>query len=351
MANDSDSDDYLSEKFLVDVAAPSKPQTYVERRRAAQRESEIKQERNRKRSRRELEEESRKEGLSTSLFTRASEDGGNKAMAMMLKMGFKPGQSLGAVGGEDDDNASKDDVAEPLPAPHTKHRVEPLPVNMWQGRKGVGLGKRPAVPDGTERAAKVARIAADDENRTDYRGRAREGWEDRRAEGRMAAAQRTCKSLDEKAGKEFNVFWLDPHDLASFPPGLLDALAMEGAPGADGLLEDEQDDIGIPTAALAMRLRREMRQYQLRAITPEDSGDGEGDEQPSKKEATRSLTVTPELIQQAKDFLASPTQDRLKTLLGYLREQYSYCFWCGAEYEDSDDLQRHCPGPDEEDHD
>lgn len=130
----SDDEDYLSEKFLADVSAPpTKPQTYAERRRAAQREAELKQERNRKRSRRELEEESRQEGLSTSLFARAQEDGDNKAMSMMMKMGFKVGQSLGRVD-EDEGAAAAQQVESTASAvSRPQHRVEPLPVQMWQG--------------------------------------------------------------------------------------------------------------------------------------------------------------------------------------------------------------------------
>ena len=91
-------DDYLSDKFLnAAIVAPSsssKPLTYAERRRQAQRESELKNVQNRKKSRRELEEESRREGLSKSLFEKAKEEeqtgGGvinNKAISMMLKVG------------------------------------------------------------------------------------------------------------------------------------------------------------------------------------------------------------------------------------------------------------------------
>lgn len=90
-------DDYLSDKFLADIVASSssKNPSYVERRREAQRKAELKNVQNRKKSRRQLEEESRQEGLSKSLFERAKEEeqsgvaGGSKAMAMMLKV--RPG--------------------------------------------------------------------------------------------------------------------------------------------------------------------------------------------------------------------------------------------------------------------
>jgi hypothetical protein len=87
-------DDYLSDKFLADTLASSssKNTTYAERRREAQRKAELKNAQNRKKSRRQLEEESRQEGLSKSLFEKVREEeqvgigGGSKAMAMMLKV-------------------------------------------------------------------------------------------------------------------------------------------------------------------------------------------------------------------------------------------------------------------------
>ena len=54
----------------------------------------------------ERERAAREEGLARGLFDRAREEaaegGGqqNKALAMMMKMGFKPGQALGADEGQ-----------------------------------------------------------------------------------------------------------------------------------------------------------------------------------------------------------------------------------------------------------
>jgi hypothetical protein len=97
----ADDDDYLSDKFLT-VVEPQKPKTYSERRKETIRESLLKNEQNRAKSRRQLELESREEGLSKSLFELAKDDKvaghgpDNKALSMMMKMGFKPGQALGA---------------------------------------------------------------------------------------------------------------------------------------------------------------------------------------------------------------------------------------------------------------
>ena len=155
----SDEDDYLSNKFLDDEqASSSKPTTYSQLRKAAQRKAQSKNEQNRTKSRRQREIESREEGLSKSLFERAKEEeasmnSGNKALSIMMKMGFKPGQALG---NNDNDipssSAPKNDVEdepqeigltsnrptteETLPDTniYTKHKTEPLPLKEWEGQ-------------------------------------------------------------------------------------------------------------------------------------------------------------------------------------------------------------------------
>ena len=43
--------------------------------------------------------------------------------------------------------------------------------------------------------------------------------------------------------------------------------------------------------------------------------------------------------------------DRLTLVLDYLRRKYAYCFWCGTQYADDEDMDANCPGPDEDAHD
>ena len=234
----SDDDDYLSNKFLDDEqASSSKPTTYSQLRKAAQKKAQSKNEQNRIKSRRQREIESREEGLSKSLFDRAKEEeasmnSGNKALSIMMKMGFKPGQALG---NNDNDipgsSPPKDDVEdkpqkngstsntsttakteESLPdmdISHVKHKTEPLPLNEWEGqytfffhsfafthlclmhaflilgRKGIGLGKRARSPSAAERQAKMAKMAEETDHRG-FRERARDDYNNRRAEGRLS---------------------------------------------------------------------------------------------------------------------------------------------------------------------
>jgi hypothetical protein len=129
-----DEDDYLSNKFLVDASAHKAPKTYAQRRKEAERQSRLKNEQNRVKSRQQRELESREEGLGKSLFERAKEGGegqGNKALGIMMKMGFKPGQALGKSEGNEGEGTPLGDEetpAEKVPS-KAKHKVEPLPIN------------------------------------------------------------------------------------------------------------------------------------------------------------------------------------------------------------------------------
>ena len=164
-----DEDDYLSDKFLAQLEAaskPSQPKSYTERRKQALKQSQLLEKQNRKKSRKQVEVEAREEGLQTSLIEKAQEEAQetgkqNKALAIMMKMGFKPGQSLGESHEENSSPSStggnlgsarttetpgvvgeRDAEAEtPTPPPESrtsafaayKHRAEPVSIKEWSG--------------------------------------------------------------------------------------------------------------------------------------------------------------------------------------------------------------------------
>ncbi|KZT26980.1 hypothetical protein NEOLEDRAFT_1131478 [Neolentinus lepideus HHB14362 ss-1] len=359
-------DDYFSDKFLVDTNAvsTSKPKTYSQHRKEAERKARLKQEQNRMKSRKQRELESREEGLSKSLFERAKEEEaahgkGNKALSMMMKMGFKPGQSLGK---QEDDPAPEDtpgtlgraasatpareDSTEPsrdaMPSESmtrglgsgAKHRTVPLPLNEWTGKQGIGTLKRGPSPTSLERLAKMAKKNEEIDQDT-FRNRARTDYLERRAEGRLGPAQATCTSLDEKAGKTFNVLWLNPNHPDAFPEGLMDALADDPAV-ATMRRRREQDDIEA-------RLRKQMKADALQPLSDDDS--------PAKPSAEEKAPLSSEELEEAIRFLSLSAPERLDTVLKYLRCEYLYCFWCGTQYDNAEDLQQNCPGEDEDDHD
>ncbi|EGO01784.1 hypothetical protein SERLA73DRAFT_166301 [Serpula lacrymans var. lacrymans S7.3] len=364
-------DDYLSDKFLANLEAKSSaPKTYAEKRKEAQKQAKLRDEQNRLKSRRQREVEAREEGLSKSLFERAKEEQeagvgtSNKALSIMMKMGFKPGQSLG----KSDENQDET-VAASLPPPpsapsegkgksesrersepidstelasfQVRHKVEPIPLNEWTGKKGIGLGKRAPSPSFEERVAKMAKMA-EDASHESFRDRTRREYEERRCEGRLAPAQRTCLALDEKAGILFNVLTLNPNDRDSFPPGLLDALGDHAL-----LVSQPSTHRGVHHVS---HLREQMRADALRAMpSPLDDGTANGVDEKGPLEARDEYS--PETVEEAAHFLRLGARDRLQVLLAYLRDKYSYCFWCGTLYDDPTDMEDHCPGPDEDEHD
>ncbi|KAI0334765.1 hypothetical protein GY45DRAFT_1431268 [Cubamyces sp. BRFM 1775] len=398
-------DDYLSDKFLVEAAAASSssssaPKTYAERRKEAQKRAALKNEQNRTKSRRELEREAREEALSRSLFERAQEEAResgreNKALAMMMKMGFKPGQALGRAeeeaaakaeaeatevekageGGRK--RAGEEEAEESKPALRLKadededdwearpsragicarpkeasaeveenkplqagHRKVPLAINEWEGKKGIGSRKRAASPSAPERLAKMAKMAEEREH-VSFRDRARAEYEERRAVGRLAPAQRTCATLDEKAGIQFNVLWLNPEHPETFPEGLLDAL---DDPALVASIQRQRADHSIEG-----RLRAKMQADALRPLKSSlDDVDAAAEDE---KAEARSSPYSEEELEEALQFLRLNPRDRLTLVLDYLRRKYAYCFWCGTQYDDQEDMEKNCPGADEDAHD
>ncbi|KAI0773935.1 hypothetical protein C8Q74DRAFT_797877 [Fomes fomentarius] len=386
-------DDYLSDKFLIEAApasSSSAPKTYVDRRKETLRRAAQKNEENRKKSRREREREAREEALNRSLFERAQEEAKesgqqNKALAMMLKMGFKPGKALGkdeseehytaasASGsrsrstGDADEDGDGDGEAKARPASLPRvderevepvragigarpahdalevaaqesaaHRKVPLALNEWQGKTGIGLRKRAASPSASERLAKMAKMA-EDRTHGDFRDRARQEYEERRAVGRLHPAQRTCATLDEK----FNVLWLNPESPETFPAGLLDAL---DEPALVTSIQKHHANQSIEG-----RLRAKM---QADALQPLKSSleDVDADDSAEKVGLPKS-PYSEEDLQEAVQFLRLGAQDRLTLVLDYLRRKYAYCFWCGTQYDDAEDMENNCPGPNEDAHD
>jgi hydroxylamine reductase (hybrid-cluster protein) len=134
-------DDYLSEKLLAGIVAQSSSgsKTYFQRRREAQLQSEIRNLAGRTKSKKEIERENLetlKEGMGTSLFEREKlgEAGGpSKAMNMMTKMGFKPGQTLGKQQGTTSSTESGDTLSKKSDQ-NTPGLKAPIIVNIWEGK-------------------------------------------------------------------------------------------------------------------------------------------------------------------------------------------------------------------------
>ncbi|KAF8639632.1 hypothetical protein AX17_000897 [Amanita inopinata Kibby_2008] len=294
-----DEDDYFSDKFLADVTpSHSGSKTYVQRRKEAERLSRLKNEQNRKKSRRQLEKESQAAGLSRSLFERDTDGGvqgsgssSNKALSMMMKMGFQPGQPLGKRPEDDvsavDSGASESNLAEG----QNRHKIEPLSITEWEGKKGIGLLKRPQSSVTTERFAKIAKMT-ETSTREEFRDRAKQEYEGRRAETRLGPAQRTCRTLDERGGKTFNVLWLDPNNVETFPVGLLETVMLHSTVPLSLPAQTQQP--------MQDQLRRQMQQDKLQPLSAEDLT---GLSSPEKEQIPAGDQYSPELIDEIAQFL------------------------------------------------
>ena len=173
-------DDFMSDKFLVEASAP-KQQTYTQRREAERLKSLRKGQAKNMPSMAQLEKERRAEGLNRSLFDDAGPSrptdtsasggastsgsssrtaGGNKAMEMMMKMGWKVGEGLGKrspsppAGSSkrarlDDGNEDEEEGAARggigSKSLGTRGRAEPIRVSLWAGRKGL-TARSPSPP-------------------------------------------------------------------------------------------------------------------------------------------------------------------------------------------------------------
>ncbi|KAG8925893.1 hypothetical protein FRC00_003519 [Tulasnella sp. 408] len=336
-------DDYLSDKFLAQLeqSSSNKPRTYHDRRREANRISEQKNIANRIRSRREIEEESRREGLSKSLFERAREeedrarkrrklsgsdqdgfssDPGepeqpkNKALAMMLKMGFKEGQSLGRADGLSS-NKSNEGSTKASPENHggPSHLVEPIPLAMWAGRQGLGSGRRifavnPSPPAPNIPPNGLAPVTQDEaRSQTDYLNRARGEFEQKRDFARLTKARKTLVELDDKRGVLFNILWIEPTDVETIPEPMLLRLDKEGYGEPASLAGTVQTSNKSEATQLRVQIQRDaLRPLTSDTIYGAEEGDGLVPElvaAPPKVVSDQTMDFDVETIQDTKDWL------------------------------------------------
>lgn len=66
----------------------------------------------------------------------------------------------------------------------------------------------------------------------------------------------------------------------------------------------------------------------------DEESESEAEQEEEAEEETEKLTTT----------------EKLEILTKYLRNEYFYCTWCGATYEDENDLRENCPGSTRNDH-
>ncbi|KAG5830990.1 G patch domain-containing protein 11 isoform X1 [Anguilla rostrata] len=173
-----DEDDYMSDAFLkkMEEVRPGVPM--VKRVKAALKRETLhkeKNEKNRQKTYKEQEQESREALLHNSISNE------NRGFAMLQKMGYKAGQGLGKDGAG---------------------RVEPIPLNIKTDRGGIGIEevKKRKAEEKLEHYRRKVQVKQHVEKQSleDYRARMKIEREERQAEGDLRRSQRACEQLDSQ---------------------------------------------------------------------------------------------------------------------------------------------------------
>lgn len=210
-------DDFMSDKFLVE--APVAEKTYKAKRDASLLKGQRAGLAKNLQSTKAREEQQRREGLNTSLFEKpdhqeASGSGGGKAMAMMMKMGWKVGEGLGKKDLEEPVAAKRkmgdEEEEEETPrggigsSSRKVPRTEPIRISLWSGRKGLTARDPtpPPIPTSNRNPdslddAKMARLG----QRTDqFRERQKQTFAERDEERKEFKARELLIKYDEESG-------------------------------------------------------------------------------------------------------------------------------------------------------
>jgi hypothetical protein len=316
-----DEDDYMN-MVIAEPDAPKEKETYTERRLRKQREAEARGRVKSKVEKAAEEAAARDAALSTSLLSNPSTTSTNKGFAMMAKMGFKPGAALGS--GNPD------------------ARTEPITISMKDDRGGIGMDSEKKRKFREEYEKEGKRVKAEE---GEYRERVRKEREEVRLEGMVANAMRIAERM--AAEKEEEALRNDEVDdkvngverKISVKPLKQINILWRGL--VRGREEKERD----------RHMRYDLQQSLSRLPTYDDE-----DEDKEDKRALGKNRIQYNLVEDLEEedpeldeFNALAPAERLQKLVIYLREEYSYCFWCKFTY--SDNKMEGCPGITEEDHD
>jgi hypothetical protein len=321
-----DEDDYMN-MIISEPTKPKTQETYTQRRLRKERESEARGRIKSKAERDADEKEARDAALSASLLTNPETAAKNKGLAMMAKMGFKPGAALG----------SRDNVGA---------RTEPIGISMKEDRGGIGLDteKKRKFREEVEKEGK--RVKAEE---GDYRERVRREREELRLESMVSAAMRIAERMhgekEEQAAfesgqdvEETMVDGLQRRKISTKPLKQINVLWR----GLIRKREEKERD---------RRMRYDLQQSLSRLPTYDDPDEDADDKRAMGKQATQYVLVE-DLEEEDPDldeFNALDPAERLQKLVVNLREEYNYCFWCKYTYPDN--KLDGCPGLTEEDHD
>jgi len=289
----SDEEDYMSEAFLA-KCVPEDVRPGLKRSHATKRDHELQKKksecdvlRKTKKSKAELESEKREEGLQKSL------DSSNKGFALLAKMGYKAGDSLGKSSGKSNTGI-----------------VEPIGIEVKNNRGG--LGRETAKKQIKETKAKLRSLKKTSNSvpfsAEDFRASQSKKLKAKKVEGDLYRAQKATRQLDQMS-KEFT----EPIESWFWPKVIKEPT--------------EETDI-------------DLEEPKIKDITNED------EEQVNAENNLQEIIETEE-----EEEVEIPPDEMLKIITEYLRTDYLFCIWCGITFENADDLNSNCPGNSRDDHD
>ncbi|KAG0214638.1 hypothetical protein BGX28_001676 [Mortierella sp. GBA30] len=368
---DEDEEDYMSQSFLdslvnngsKDIQSAKAEMTYSERRRQKEREHLA----NLPKPLHIREKEAREQGLDKEIGEE------NKGMAMLLKMGFKKGGTLG-IAKHDSGARSSSGFSEKTSSQHTSPGIggwtdalrTPIAIQMKQGRGGLGMDtakRRQEEEELQKREQETHRVY--DEN---FRGQKITQFEHEKRKRQLGAARGICMRMDAQK-------------LAADPIQLFGA--KQTASEDDGEASPRPRRMGrsnsfwwisdsVPDELLGTKLigpGAEVGQAQgppLSSGNFDHSDEEDGDLESNKEKPKKRIKLDPLLITGDEDLATQLEQDpkwgerpdfaqledseKIEKIVQYLRVEHSYCFWCSAQYDGPEDLAENCPGETEDDH-
>ncbi|PAV86142.1 hypothetical protein WR25_24447 [Diploscapter pachys] len=237
----------------------------------------------------ELEKERREEALSKPL------DESSKGFALLAKMGFKPGMSLGKKKDENDLGSGI---------------KEPLPLEVKDTRTGLGHDREVEEKSKQRLVQEMERMkhrAKHHEKLIDeYRQRKREYSSTKQLIGDILKSRKVCLDLDTRIERPVPAqswFW------KSYKVESKDDASTSG--------------------------------FVNNPYKP--------DEETEKYVYFNGQEASPEL--RFDEMQDEDIEDCLRSITDYLRATHKYCVWCGCAFENFEDLGQNCPGPSRSLHD
>ncbi|KAF9928949.1 hypothetical protein BGZ65_005996 [Modicella reniformis] len=346
--DESEEEDYMSEAFLNKLVqesssdnAKKNDMTYSERRR----QKHLDHLANLPKPLHVREKEAREKGLETEI----GED--NKGMAMLLKMGFKKGGTLGVskscndTGSGSSSPSGLSQQGPKLVASHPDALRAPLAIQMKQGRGGLGMDtvRKRKAEEKLQRLEKETLRVFDE----GYRGQKGDQFQLEKQKRQLGAARAICMCMDAKRAESdvnrsqggatgnlgrSNIFWWIAD---SVPDEILGTPLM--GPGAETVMEEEGQDRRLSSGT--------------QAASQEESLEFDKE----KRTKLDPLLVADEEAEPPKwgehpAFAQLEVPEKLDKVVQYLRDEYNYCFWCASQYDGPEDLVENCPGETEDDH-